>query len=389
MFKMKIGLFTPIRVSSELGKSKNRLELAEALRSHGWQATVFGPNDLNENPDDRRQQIDDYPSRLREFLWDEEEKLDVALVEADTLPFSREELPPKMLIVARPALVLTHRILADIPRPRYSFAKRAARGMKQALFHRRDERHEKDRENLRKCCNNIDLIQVQNSWDGDALRAEGIRRTPIVVIPNGISKERFRAFANAANEGDRTNRKKIVFVGTFDYRKGCLDLVRMMSMLWVEDPDFRLTLLGTKGLFQSEQDVRRHFPGNSQNRISVVEKFRNDELPTLLASQSIGVFPSYYESFGFGCLEMMASGLPVVAYESPGPESFVPRELLVARGDIDALSSQVRQLSKCADVYSRCRQQCIDASRQFCWESIGAQASEIYHDRLSNKRSNF
>ena len=55
----------------------------------------------------------------------------------------------------------------------------------------------------------------------------------------------------------------------------------------------------------------------------------------------MGLFPSYFEGFPFGVLEMLAAGLPVAAYDAPGAPMMVPAEWLAPRGDAHALAARL------------------------------------------------
>ncbi len=57
-----------------------------------------------------------------------------------------------------------------------------------------------------------------------------------------------------------------------------------------------------------------HFPGS---------KF-GEELATCFASADVFVFPSLTDTFGLVILEAMATGVPVAAYDAPGPKDIIP-----------------------------------------------------------------
>ena len=72
-----------------------------------------------------------------------------------------------------------------------------------------------------------------------------------------------------------------------------------------------------------------YFPKKLRGYIEVIPQFHPDELPILLSSCSLGIFPSYLEGFAFGVLEMLAAALPVIAYDTPGAPMMVPEQYLV------------------------------------------------------------
>ena len=49
-----------------------------------------------------------------------------------------------------------------------------------------------------------------------------------------------------------------------------------------------------------------------------------DDLATCFASADVFVFPSMTDTFGLVILEAMAAGIPVAAYDAPGPRDIIP-----------------------------------------------------------------
>ncbi len=383
---MRIGLFTPLPVSRSIGATKNRVEFAEALGRLGWDAEVFGAEEIGAGATHDRNGYEAYQRKLREFLCQHHDRFDIALVEADTLPFPRETLPPDMLIVARPAMVWVHHHLIEIPTPDFSVPRRMAQRVKGFVRRNAAWTPLQRRGPQRQTCQSVDLVHALTQWDADALQADGVRRTTFEVIPNGIHADRAHELRAARHAHDANDAKSIVFVGSFDYRKGCLDIAEIMSHLWAEDEQYRLTLLGAKGLFQSEQQIRAHFPAQWQHQLEVVMRFDNAQLPDLMARQSIGLFPSYVEGFPFGCLEMIASGLPTVAYRSPGAECFVPDQIQVTPGDVETAVALIRRLASDPDFYSHTTDACLEVAARYDWDRVAADASNIYERELRRRR---
>src|SRR5262249_39106222 len=136
-------------------------------------------------------------------------------------------------------------------------------------------------------------------------------------------------------------RPVVAFVGTFDYRKGATDFPSLVSQVALAVPEVKFRLLGTTGLMKSADQVRAFFPARARRRMEVVPHYDPEALPELLAGPWVGVFRSYYEGFAFGVLEMLAAGIPVIAYDAPGPPMMLKREALVPPGDVGAMADKV------------------------------------------------
>ena len=179
----------------------------------------------------------------------------------------------------------------------------------------------------------------------------------------------------------------LVFLGSFDYRKGCFDLVDLARAVFAEIPGSHLKLLGTAGLFATEKQVRSFFPGSCQDRLEVIPQFAPEELPALLRGTTLGIFPSYLEGFGMAVIEMVAGGIPVLAYQAPGPSSILPASCLVERGDVNRLTQKTLELLRNAEQRNRLAEECAVRCRAFDWAAIGRQTSEVYTQALNKLRT--
>jgi glycosyltransferase involved in cell wall biosynthesis len=116
--------------------------------------------------------------------------------------------------------------------------------------------------------------------------------------------------------------------------------------------------------------------------------FTEAELPALLAECTVGLFPSYIEGFGLAVLEQLAAGLPVVAYDVPGPRQILQAEsgrLLVPPGDIAGLSARASEImglsvSRYEELSARCRA----ISQSYRWNEIASCTIRQYRDILDS-----
>jgi len=168
----------------------------------------------------------------------------------------------------------------------------------------------------------------------------------------------------------------------YQLRKGSDDIPRIAKSVIEAHPSAHFRLLGTKGLFQTRREVLAHFPRSLRSQIEVVPRFEPERLPDLLADAHLGIFPSYYEGFGFGVLEMMAAGLPVIAYDAPGPPEMVPDSLLVPCGDWKAMATITISLLNDSDELKARRKQAQDRAEDFDWDRIGKERLRHYQDSL-------
>lgn len=373
---MKIAFFSPLNFTPTLGATKNRIEMAGSLNKLGWEAVLISPLDLGlpEAYALRSTARKDYSFALRNYLEIYAHLFDVVLYEYDTLPYPRNIFSSTTLFVARPALLFHHFKVIKYPLDLKSKIKKVLTSLGEGI----KERREKEQLWLYSL-SQADVIQVQNKWDKMVLVDNKFSENKIIVVPNGISLERRLLF----NKALRSSEKKafIAFVGTFDFRKGACDFPKIIAQIHARLPAYKFKLIGTKGLFTSEKEVKNFFPKKLRKTLEIYPAFAPEELPNILSDCSLGIFPSYIESFGFGVLEMMTAGLPVVCYNTPGPSDFVPSALLIKRGDTKAFANKVIELLESKSKLGKFSKEVLSISEEYCWEKIGIELSATYSSR--------
>lgn len=381
--RMKIGLFSPKPFSLKLGATKNRVELAEALTELGWECEIIDSSMLGV---DHSKSVDKqvYMATLKGYLIKNSHLYDIVLYEYDTLPFDRSTFPERPLLIARPALL--HHHLEKI-----SFKydnKTKIKHFIKILVNKVDAKAQKDHlKTADMTLANCDVIQVQNKIDYTFLQ----KRFPgkkIILIPNGIAKDRFIKFQSIDRDyRDFSTHPKIAFVGTFDFRKGAVDFIKIIRAVSSQFPTVTFCFLGSLGLFTSSQSIYNFFPRSLRKFIEVVPSFDPLELPEYLKKCHLGVFPSYLESFGFGALEMMCSGLPVVGYNCPGPSDFLISDLICEIGDQKGVSKKLIQLLSDAELTKKYSIRAKNIVKYYQWDSISQAVDKKYKELLNEKKS--
>jgi glycosyltransferase involved in cell wall biosynthesis len=359
----------------DLGAPKVLIELAEALRELGHGVDIA---QVPARGGAFRRDFSAAPTMTtlaRELIQDCAPNYDVVEYDHELLPFPRVDFDRQVLMVARSVLLVHHLETLSIPRPRTlrAAAGRLLKGTKRRTVQTSRIKHAT--ETVREA----DLVNVSNHRDKNELVRRGFDAARIVVLPFGLSSARRNTFALHCRV-DVPARPVVAFVGTFDYRKGALDFPQIARIVCQAVPAARLKLLGTNGLCRTSDAVLRFFPRSLRSRIFIKGHFQPDELPALLADCSVGVFPSYYEGFGFGVLEMLAAGLPVIAYDAPGPPEMLAADHLVSPGDAASMAQKTIRLLNNPDYLLAERKRAVDRSRLFDWSDIAARTAEAYRD---------
>lgn len=355
----------------KLGGAKVYIESAMAYEQKGHSVTLLGLNDFDETLINKplEERLKKLPKLLIEKLHSIGHKYDIVEYEYLYLPYEKPKNCKKTKFVARSVLLEYHLLDFALPKIPKGFFKQKLSNLKQNYLLKK--RLLLAFQTLR----NSDLINVPNSLDKLRLEREGFNSDKIIVSPYGTFREPL-----ILNQKPSLN--KIAYIASFDPRKGCLDLPKILSKL-SSKTEVRLILLGTKGRFKNKNDIFSFFPKDIHTSLEVTMSFENENLDDLLKDIGIGIFPSYLESFGFGVIEMISRGIPVISYDVPGPSDILPRKCLVPPGDWNALVTKVLKLINEKN-YTSVRQECLDKSKQFVWNTSVKNALEEYHKKDSS-----
>ncbi len=376
----------------DLGGPRVQLELAEELRALGHHVEKFSYEDAfpraaaanGHRPGKLGRVVAvartnrSFAARAGAYVTAHAGRFDVVDANQTDLPFPKARLGFRGLLVARsvgliPAYLEFERFAAR----RWPEPPSAREWAHRALTWPGRRRRRRDVVASFRCA---DLINVSNADDLRAV-AETMRFAgKVVMFPFGLSAARREAFLRErASAGERLAARTVAFIGTWNSRKGARDWPQIVERVRARLPETRFSFLGT-GL--PESAVQRDFPAAAQGSLEVVASYRGEELPGLLAGATVGAFPGYLEGFGFGVLEKLAAGLPVVAYDAPGPREMLSRQALptsVPAGDVQAFADRLVELLALPEAaYAAYSADSTRVAAAFSWREIAARTADVY-----------
>jgi glycosyltransferase involved in cell wall biosynthesis len=225
-----------------------------------------------------------------------------------------------------------------------------------------------------------DLFNLPNEDEQRALE----RRRPgakIIVQPYGLDDSERAAFLKAAHPAfARLARKEICFLGMWSVRKGSRDWPQILRAIWDSIPDARFAFLGT---MTDEQTVLRDLGLSRPESIRFITSYDPKDLPQLIGSCAVGLFPSYIEGFGLSVIEQLAAGIPTIAYNVSGPRHIFGKaessQLLVAPGDTKTMAARALEILRMDENdYTAVSAKCRQIAEQFRWEEIAADTARDY-----------
>jgi glycosyltransferase involved in cell wall biosynthesis len=398
---MRFLLVTNTPWSRDLGAARVYVELAEELASLGHYVEKFSwedafPSDPGAPAVSRHGRASrllsvlsgsrNFSLRARAFVRSHAHRFDVIDAGHTELPYPKADLRFAGLLVARSvALTPAYRRFELEAARRWREPWSARRFVHSAMFYPRRSRHLRS---WRKALYHADLINVSNQDDRDELAGLGFGGK-VMCFPFGLSEARAQAFRDSlASASERLAARTVVFIGTWNSRKGARDWPLIVRRVLHQLPDTRFLFLGTD---MEPPAVLRDFPPCDRGSIEVSTRFDSAELPRLLSQVTVGAFPGYLEGFGFAVLEKLAAGLPVVAYDAPGPREMLRHQVLpttVPVGDTEGFARLlVELLTLDAERYGRYSLDSMAVAARFRWRAIAQQTAETYFERWQALRA--
>lgn len=242
---------------------------------------------------------------------------------------------------------------------------------------------------VKKSFRHADVINMSNRDDLETVSQVMGYGEKVVYFPFGLSADRLHKFVAARQPaGQRLKAKTVAFIGTWNSRKGARDWPQIFATLRQMVPDARLLVLGSS---LPQEHVLNDFAPEVRDAVQVVSQYEGEELPQLLGDATIGAFPGYLEGFGFGTLELLAAGLPTVAYDAPGSRDILgrlKRPTMVPVGDTEAFARLLAELLALPQQdYIEQAEESEAVARTFSWREIAIQTRAAYLERLARLRS--
>jgi glycosyltransferase involved in cell wall biosynthesis len=135
-----------------------------------------------------------------------------------------------------------------------------------------------------------------------------LRGISFTVIPNVVNTSIFKPIPTEKNKT-----VSFVHISLLNYQKNAGDIIRAMSILKKENPNFHLMIFGplTAELIRLVEDL------DLRSEISFHEEIPQVELSKFIQRSNALILYSRYETFGCVIIEALACGKPVILSDLP------------------------------------------------------------------------
>jgi glycosyltransferase involved in cell wall biosynthesis len=168
------------------------------------------------------------------------------------------------------------------------------------------------------------------------------------IIPNMIREDMFLP----PQKSRQSDPFVFFWAGRFEHVKGIDVLLEAVKLLKQKvGTAFRLRLAG-KGSLRAELEEQSEKLGLA-GEVKFLGRISREEMQREMQGSNCFVLPTRYEAFGAVLIEAMASGLPVIATRSGGPDTIVTKEngLLIDPGSAAQLAEAMEQIINTYEAY--------------------------------------
>jgi glycosyltransferase involved in cell wall biosynthesis len=215
------------------------------------------------------------------------------------------------------------------------------------------------------------VIAISEHVASSGVTTLNLDRDRIHVAHHGVSP----AFRPGA--GGPSDPPYLLVVGEYSRRKGYAEAFAVMDALADAGYPHRLVVAGrihewARPEVESLRNSARH-----PDRIDL-RGFVPDLVPLYQGATGV-LMTSRYEGFGLPVLEAMACGVPLVAFANSAiPEVVGDGGLLVADGDVMAMTAAARQIIDTPALAQEWRERGLIRASRFTWERSAAIHAEVY-----------
>lgn len=186
-----------------------------------------------------------------------------------------------------------------------------------------------------KWCNHF--VAISKSIAENNAKVVGLDRQLISVVYRGRDPEQFMPRQVTSWKNRSVN---AIVVGRLVVSKGHRDLVAVMADTNLKDQHIHITVVGDG---PEMNGLKKSIADNSlQSRFTFLGK--REDVPNLLASSDLFLFPSHYEGLGGALIEAMLTGLPIVCSDIPVFREFIHEGntgLLASVGSVDSWQQKI------------------------------------------------
>jgi len=219
-------------------------------------------------------------------------------------------------------------------------------------------------------CSKADCLLVNSDFVKDTFIEQGYDENSIKVVYLGVRED----FFHLKKKYSKNERLKILFTGSFGFRKGGEYLLRALQKLDEMNFDYEMTVVGS---FGSAKLLIEQF---KPQHIIFIGHVPQDELKKYLKEADIYLFPSLGEGCASSGMEAMAAGLPVITtLESGLPIDNGENGIIIPSKNVEKIVDSIIKLSENENYRRKIGIKAAETiSKNYTWHNYATKVNEVY-----------
>lgn len=173
----------------------------------------------------------------------------------------------------------------------------------------------------------------------------------------------------------------IIYTGSLYPHKNVSILLTVLNAL----PDLHLAIASARTVFWEKFKAEVDQAG-LRERVHLLGFVPDSQLQQLYTKATALILPSQSEGFGLTGLEAMATGLPVIATDTPIlSEVYGSAAILVNTANADEICEAIKKLHANNKLRSRLIELGKIQAKQYSWQTMAAQTLSLYHKVAGNE----
>lgn len=222
------------------------------------------------------------------------------------------------------------------------------------------------------------IIAVSECTKRDIIKHYNIEASKIEVVYQGCAPV-FKAKVGDESKAKIKTKynlpdKYLLSVGSIEERKNILLIVKALKLI----PDIHFVAIGKKRKY-AQRVIKYAEENGLTDRLHIISDVPFEDLPIIMQSCSVFIYPSLYEGFGIPIIEALYSGVPVIgATGSCLEEAGGPDSIYINPHNEEELAFEVNQLL--CDVTKRDRmiEKGLEYVQRFSDEKCTEGMNEVY-----------
>jgi glycosyltransferase involved in cell wall biosynthesis len=234
----------------------------------------------------------------------------------------------------------------------------------------------------------LDRVIAVSSWvKQELIDVARVKESRIDVVYNGVDHEVYypRSYKNESVVPIKPftfKRPYILYVARLEHPvKNHTGLIRAFEIFKQRTKlPHRLVFAGSNS---KGSKIVKDFALASPQRSDIffTGPFPSESLPELVAGSEMVVIPSFYEGFGQGAIEAMASGIPVACARAASlPETANHAALYFDPYDSEDMADRMVSLASDEELYARCREAGLERAKDFSWDRSAEKTLRIIQE---------